>query len=83
MVYKFNPKARLERWLAHRLRRHVPVLDRQQRHAEDDRSSGKEISLFATASTTGFDQIKRVDCSADGKTVTYTYATPYSDWLGS
>jgi peptide/nickel transport system substrate-binding protein len=82
VVYKFNPKAAWDDgspigcddmylyWIAN---------NGVQKTTD---SSGKTISLFATASTTGFDQIKSVDCSADGKTVTYTYDTPFSDWLG-
>jgi peptide/nickel transport system substrate-binding protein len=32
--------------------------------------------------TTGWDQIESVEGSDDGKTVTVTYSTPYSDWQG-
>jgi peptide/nickel transport system substrate-binding protein len=45
-------------------------------------STGKDVTLFQTASTTGFDVTKSVEGSADGKTVTWTYASPYSDWAG-
>ena len=44
-------------------------------------SKGAETPIFNTASTTGWEQVKSVDCSADGKTATITYATPFSDWL--
>jgi len=44
--------------------------------------SGKEVSLFATASTTGFQQVNKSECSPDGHTVTWTYETPFADWLG-
>ena len=82
VVYKFNPKAVWDDgspigcddmylyWIAN---------NGVQKTTD---SSGKQISLFATASHTGFDQIKSVDCSADGKTVTYTYSAPFVDWLG-
>ena len=82
VVYKFNPKAVWDDgspigcddmylyWIAN------------NGALKTTDSSGKQISLFATASTTGFDQIKSVDCSADGKTVTYTYSAPFVDWLG-
>jgi peptide/nickel transport system substrate-binding protein len=82
VVYKFNPKAVWDDgaqigcddmylfWVANN-----GVLKRK-----DD--SGKDITMFATASTTGFNQISKVDCSPDGSTVTYTYSTPFTDWLG-
>src|SRR4051812_43119761 len=43
-------------------------------------SNGKSVTLFQTASTVGFDQTKSVECSPDGKTVTWTYASPFADW---
>jgi len=43
-------------------------------------SKGKSVTLFQTASTVGFDQTKSVECSPDGKTVTWTYASPFADW---
>ena len=43
-------------------------------------SDGSGVSSFRTASTTGWDQISSVACSPDGKEVTFTYATPFSDW---
>jgi peptide/nickel transport system substrate-binding protein len=45
-------------------------------------SAGKDVTLFKTASTTGFDVTQGVTGSADGKTVTWTYASPFSDWAG-
>jgi peptide/nickel transport system substrate-binding protein len=43
-------------------------------------SSGATAALFNTASTTGWDHVGAVDCSADGRTATFTYAEPFSDW---
>jgi peptide/nickel transport system substrate-binding protein len=37
---------------------------------------------FNTASTTGYEDISSLECSADGKTVTTTYANKYADWQG-
>jgi peptide/nickel transport system substrate-binding protein len=45
-------------------------------------ADGKDAPLFAAASTTGAEQIKSVETSADGKTVVVTYDKPFSDWLG-
>lgn len=45
-------------------------------------ADGKDVTLFQTASTTGFDVTKSVECSTDGSTVTWTYETPFSDWQG-
>ncbi len=42
--------------------------------------TGDRISLFQTASTTGWEQIHSVTCSPDGRTVTFTYSTPFADW---
>ncbi|CAN5766794.1 ABC transporter family substrate-binding protein [soil metagenome] len=47
-----------------------------------DPESGLELPVFATAGTTGYEQIETVECSEDGKTFTTTYATPYPDWQG-
>jgi len=46
---------------------------------KDDK--GEDTGLFLTAGTTGYEQIKSVESSADGKTVTVTYAKPFADWL--
>ena len=82
VVYKFNPKAVWNDgsqigcddmylyWVAQN-----GVLK-----SKDDK--GNPITMFASATTTGFEQISKVDCSADGSTVTYTYAKPFADWLG-
>jgi peptide/nickel transport system substrate-binding protein len=45
---------------------------------KDDK--GNDVTLFQAASTTGWEQVGKIDCSADGKTVTVTYDTPFSDW---
>jgi peptide/nickel transport system substrate-binding protein len=45
-------------------------------------AKGNDITLFQAATTTGFEQISKVDCSADGKTATLTFGTPFSDWKG-
>ena len=34
------------------------------------------------SSPTGYDQIAKIDCSADQKTVTVTFATPFADYRG-
>lgn len=34
------------------------------------------------SSPTGYDQISKLECSPDGKTVTATFATPYADYRG-
>jgi peptide/nickel transport system substrate-binding protein len=47
---------------------------------KDDK--GTDTTLFAAASNTGFEQVKSVDCSADGKKATFTFSTPFSDWKG-
>ena len=38
------------------------------------------LPVFNTASTTGYEDISKVDCSADGKTVTTTYSKVFPDW---
>ena len=43
-------------------------------------SSGAAAALFQTASTAGWDQVGSVACSADGRTATFTYTKPFSDW---
>lgn len=35
---------------------------------------------FAVGGTTGLEDMKKPDCSPDGKTVTVTYRRPYADW---
>ncbi len=82
VVYKFNPKAVWEDgsqigcddmyllWVANN-----GVLKSKD-------SKGNDITMFATASTVGYEQVAKVDCSPDGSTVTYTYSTPFPDWLG-
>jgi ABC-type transport system substrate-binding protein len=45
-------------------------------------ADGKETGLFSNATSVGFDQIKNVTCSADNKTATIVFDTPFSDWLG-
>jgi peptide/nickel transport system substrate-binding protein len=37
---------------------------------------------FDTVSTTGYEDISKLECSDDGKTITTTYAKPYADWQG-
>jgi peptide/nickel transport system substrate-binding protein len=37
---------------------------------------------FNTAGTTGYENISKLECSDDGKTITTTYDTPYADWQG-
>ena len=38
------------------------------------------LPVFNTASTTGYEDISKIDCSADGKTVTTTYGKVFADW---
>jgi peptide/nickel transport system substrate-binding protein len=45
-------------------------------------SSGKQVTIFQTVSTTGFDVTKSVECSPDGRAVTWTYSEPFADWKG-
>jgi peptide/nickel transport system substrate-binding protein len=40
-----------------------------------------ESQIFDT-SPSGYDQISKIDCSPDGKTVTVTFATPFADYRG-
>ena len=44
--------------------------------------NGRDCPECAVASTSGYDRIESVTGSADGKTVTVTYAQPYTDWEG-
>ncbi len=45
-------------------------------------ADGKDIPLFTPASTTGYEQISKVDCQDTGKTIVVTYDTPFADWKG-
>ena len=45
-----------------------------------DEESEAEIGLFEITGTTGYDVIDSMTCSDDGKTITNTYNTIYSDW---
>ena len=45
-----------------------------------DPDSGTPVLLFNTASTTGYENIKSVECADGGKTVTATYDKNFSDW---
>ncbi len=40
------------------------------------------LPVFNPASTTGYEDIASVECSADGKTVTTTFDTVFADWKG-
>jgi peptide/nickel transport system substrate-binding protein len=42
--------------------------------------NGRDCPGCEAASNAGYDKIASVEGSADGKTVTVTYATPYTDW---
>ncbi|MGH3991912.1 MAG: ABC transporter family substrate-binding protein, partial [Pseudonocardiaceae bacterium] len=44
--------------------------------------NGRDCPDCSPASIAGFDQVQSVVGSADGKTVTATYAKPYTDWRG-
>ena len=37
---------------------------------------------FNTAGTTGYENISKLECSDDGKTITTTYDAPFADWQG-
>lgn len=45
-----------------------------------DEETGESLLLFDTAGTTGYDQIKTVDCAAGDKTITVTFDKPFGDW---
>jgi len=45
-------------------------------------ADGTDVSIFDTAGTTGYENISKLDCSADGKTITTTYDTKFGDWKG-
>ncbi|MGH3515979.1 MAG: ABC transporter family substrate-binding protein [Haloechinothrix sp.] len=42
--------------------------------------NGEDCPDCAAASTAGYDQVESVEGSEDGKTVTVTFATPFTDW---
>jgi peptide/nickel transport system substrate-binding protein len=42
--------------------------------------NGRDCPGCAAASTAGYDKVQSVEGSADGKTVTVTFASPYTDW---
>lgn len=42
--------------------------------------SGNPVPLFQAAGTFGYEDIEKVECSTDGKTITTTYSKPYADW---
>lgn len=42
--------------------------------------AGNEVGLFSPAATTGYEDIESVECSADGKEITTTYAKNFADW---
>jgi peptide/nickel transport system substrate-binding protein len=44
--------------------------------------NGKDCPDCEAASTTGYDQIKSITGSDNGKTVTVVFSTPFSDWKG-
>jgi peptide/nickel transport system substrate-binding protein len=45
-------------------------------------ADGNPVPVFNAISTTGYDQISKVECDATGKTVTSTYSSPFADWKG-
>lgn len=45
-----------------------------------DGETKSELLLFDTAGTTGYDQIKTVDCKDGDKTITVTFDKPFGDW---
>jgi len=45
-------------------------------------ADGKDVPLFTPASTTGYEQISKVECSDGNKTITTTYESPFADWKG-
>lgn len=48
--------------------------------AEVKDADGNPVPVFNTASTTGYEDIESVECSADGRTVTTTFSKPFADW---
>jgi ABC-type transport system substrate-binding protein len=44
--------------------------------------TGADVGMFGNATTVGFDQVGDVKCSADNKTATLVFSSPFSDWLG-
>ncbi len=45
-----------------------------------DPETESELPLFEVASTSGAEDIESVECSEDGKAMTASFSTPYSDW---
>ena len=58
----------------------LPERHRGVARTAEGRHRATPSSCSTPAGTTGYDQISKVDCSADGKTVTTTYTTPFADW---
>ncbi len=50
---------------------------------KDGNAISETLPVFDAAGTTGYDQMKSVTCSADLKTVTAVYDTPFADWKGT
>ena len=46
----------------------------------DGKPVPETLPVFNTASTTGYKDISKLDCSADGKTITTTYDKVFADW---
>jgi len=41
---------------------------------------GNPVPIFNAAGTFGYEDISKVECSADGKTITMTYSKPFADY---
>ena len=50
--------------------------------SEIDPDTNKPKPIFDAASTTGYENISKVECSPDGKTITTTYDSPFADYTG-
>ena len=49
---------------------------------EIDPETNKPKPIFDTNSTSGYDQVSKLECSPDGKTITLTFSKPYADYKG-
>jgi peptide/nickel transport system substrate-binding protein len=52
----------------------------KEKSGEKDPETGEDLPKYSAASTTGYEDIKSVVGSDNGKTVTVTFAKPFADW---
>jgi len=90
VTYKVNPKANWsdgvpidckDWYLAWIAQNGKAVAKNPDGTAKKD-ADGKDVPLFSPASTTGYEQISKVECSDNNKTIVTTYETPFGDWKG-